>query len=97
MLQNLFMLESSQMTDSKLEVQLSVLGILEEFPPSFTELCCNLWKLKAYQGTPSDATRMTLGRLITGVHDRLQNQSLIKSLNSRILKKDIREYQHLQI
>lgn len=87
LLQNLFILESSQMT---LKVRISLLGILEELPSCVTELHSILQKLKAHEGTPNDATCVTLGRLIIWVHDGLQNQSIIRSLNPRTLMKDIR-------
>lgn len=66
LLQNLFTLESSQMT---VKVRISLLGILEEFPLAWLNFIP--WKLKAYRGTPHDAACVTLGRLIIGVHDEL--------------------------
>lgn len=38
-------------------------------------------------------TNTTLGRVIIGVDDGLQNQHIIRSLDPRILTKDIKAYQ----
>lgn len=80
-----------------LNIGISLLDILEEIPSSLANFhsFCGSWKqIKEYQMMP---TRMTLCKLINGIHDGLQNQSIIRSLNPRIVMLNIRGYKNLQV